>query len=145
MATNSTTVKLTIKITSFILKLLVNIFVYIVIILLTINFSRIAYDFTYQLYGPVTVDAAPGTDMIFVIQDGDSTMNVATKLENQLLVKNKYAFYLKSKLQKVVIMPGSYALNSSMTYDEIINIITDYGASIKEDEASDTKEGTGTD
>lgn len=142
MATNSTTIKLTLKIASFVLKLLVNLFFYIIIVILTINVSKMALDFTYQLYGPVTMEAAPGTEVMFEIQKGDSTMDVASKLENRLLIKNKYAFYLKNKLEKSVIMPGSYTLNTSMTYDDIITLITDNSASV---DGEETDSGTDTD
>jgi UPF0755 protein len=144
MATNTTTVKLTLKITSLVLKLLVNILFYVVVVILTINFSKMAYDFTYQLYGPVSVDQAPGTDIIIEIQKGDSTMDVAKKLELKMAIKNKYAFYLKTKLEKSVIMPGTYAINTSMTYKEILAVITDLSASLNSDgKASD--EDTNTD
>jgi UPF0755 protein len=31
-------------------------------------------------------------------------------------------------------MPGTYIINSSMTYDEILDIITDYSKSVIQDE-----------
>ncbi len=146
MAANNTTMKLTIKIASLILKLLVNIFFYILVVILIINFSRMAYDFTYQLYGPVGVDPAPGTDIIIEIQKGDSTMDVASKLEVKMAIKSKYAFYLKTKLEKSVIMPGTYAINTSMNYKEILAVITDYSASlVQEEETSDTGTDTNSD
>jgi UPF0755 protein len=54
-------------------------------------------------------------------------------------IKNKYSFYLKAKLEKDVIMPGTYELSSDMTYEEIMSIITDYSASIiKDPDAKET-------
>ncbi|MDD3173616.1 MAG: endolytic transglycosylase MltG [Herbinix sp.] len=141
MATKSTTLKLTLKVTGFVTRLLLNIIFYILVIILIVNVSKLAYNFTYQLYGPVTVEQAPGTDIIFQVKEGESTMDIASKLELNLAITNKYAFYLKAKLQKSVIMPGTYKLNSSMTYDDIITVITDYSNSIIKD---DTKTGTKT-
>jgi UPF0755 protein len=143
MAANSTSVKLTMKVTSFVLRLLLNIMFYILIVIVIINVSKAAFDFTYQLYGPVTVEKAPGTDVIFQIIKGDSTMDVASKLEANVLIKNKYAFYLKLKLEHSVIMPGTYKLNTSMTYDQILSVITDYTQSLIKDE--DTEADTKTD
>jgi UPF0755 protein len=137
MATKSTTVKLTLKITSFVLRLLLNIMFYILVVFLVINVSKKAYEFTYQLYGPDTVDEAPGREIIFQIKKGESTMDVASKLELNLAIENKYSFYLKTKLQNLVIMAGTYIINSSMTYDEILAIITDYSASIIKEEAEE--------
>lgn len=142
MATNTTRVKLTIKITGLVLRLLANIFFYILVVILIINISRMAYDFTYQLYGPVSMDVAPGTDIIIEIQKGDSTMDVASKLEVKAAIMNKYAFYLRTKLEKSTIMPGTYAINTAMTYKEILAVITDYSASLVKDGEAD---GTGKD
>jgi UPF0755 protein len=144
MATNNASVKLTFKIASFILRLLVNIFFYIIIVILIINVSKMAYDFTYQLFGPVAMEQAPGTDIIIEINKGDTSMNVASKLEMKLAIRNKYAFWLKTKLQKSVLMPGTYEVNTSMTYSEILAVITDLSASLTKDEEG-TPAGTGTD
>lgn len=134
MATKSTAAKLTLKITSFILRLLLNIMFYIVVVVLIINVSKKAYEFTYQLYGPATVDEAPGREIIFEISKGDSSMDIASKLELNRAIENKYSFYFKIKLSEYVIMPGTYKINSSMTYDEILTIITDYSASLVQEE-----------
>ncbi len=149
MANKSTTVKLTIRITSFVLRLFLNIMFYILVVILIVNASKYVYEFTYQLYGPDTVHA-PGTGkpIIFQIKKGESTMDVANKLENNLAIENKYSFYLKAKLEKDVIMPGTYELSTDMTYDEILAVITDYSASIiqdTEDGGTGTEDGSGTD
>lgn len=135
MATKSTAVKLTLKITSFILWILMNVIFYILVVILIVNVSKAAYNFTYQLYGPDTVDDPPGREIIIQIKKGESSMDVASKLEMNRAIENKYSFYVKTKLQKSTIMPGTYVISSAMTYDEILDIITDYSKSIvKEDE-----------
>ena len=134
MATRSTAVKLTLKVTSFIVRMLLNIFFYILVVILIINVSKYAYTFTYQLYGPDTVDEAPGREIVFQIKKGESKMDIATKLELNHAIKNKYSFYLKTKLQEYVMIPGTYIINSSMTYDDILDVITDYSKSIVKDE-----------
>ena len=107
-----------------------------------INFSKYAYTFTYQLYGPDTVDVAPGREIVFQIKKGESKMDIATKLELNHAIKNKYSFFLKTKLQEYVIMPGTYVINSSMTYDEILSVVTDSSNSIVKDEEDDTENGS---
>lgn len=125
-----TSVKLTLKISSFVLRLLLNVTLIILVVVFTIYGSKMAYNFTYQLYGPVTVDPEPGRQTYIEISKGESTMDVASKLELYRVIANKYSFYIKAKLQGEVIMPGKYEVNSSMTYDEILDIITDYSKSI---------------
>lgn len=137
MASSSTFFKVTFKITSFILRLLLNIIFFVLVVVLVIYGSRTAYNFTYQLYGPVTVDPEPGRKVYIEIGKGESTMEVARKMELYRVIRNKYSFYLKTKLQNEVIMPGKYEVNSAMTYDEILDVITDYSKSLVQTEKID--------
>ena len=140
MAINYTSEKLSLKIASFALRILLNVVFYAFAVFLIINVSKLTYDFTYQFYGPVAVSSAPGTEIPIEIQKGDSTMDVATKLETNLAIMNKYVFYMKAKLQDVVIMPGTYKINNSMTYDEILSSITDISNSTTKE--NNTKKGS---
>ncbi|HWT75475.1 MAG TPA: endolytic transglycosylase MltG [Mobilitalea sp.] len=143
MTNNSPAIKLTLQISSFIVKLLLNIMFYIIVVIAIVNFSKMAYEFTYQLYGPDTVDpVGTGRQIIFQIKKGESTMDIASKLEVNRAVKSKYSFYLKTKLNNYAIMPGTYQISSDMTYDQILAVITDYSASIIKEK--DTGTGTGT-
>ncbi len=141
MTNKSATMKLTLKVTSFIARLLLNVAFYILVVVLIINFSKIAYDFTYQLYGPVTVsEKGKGTTVELNIDKGESTMDVASKLEVNRVIKNKYSFYLKTKLGSYVLMPGIYEVSTDMTYNEILNVITDLSNS--SDTAENSEEGS---
>ncbi len=135
MAGKSTSMKVTFKVVSFILRLLLNILFYIMVIILIVNVSRKTYDFAYQLYGPVTVDQAPGREKPIQVKKGESTMDIAGKLELNRLIVDKNSFYVKAKFQDAVIIPGTYMLNTAMTYDEILDTITDYSRSIIQEEA----------
>ncbi|CUH93161.1 endolytic transglycosylase MltG [Herbinix luporum] len=139
MATSSTSNKMTLKLSRLILRFLLNITFVILVLILVIYGSRAAFDFTYQLYGPVTVDREPGRTVPIQINKGESSMDVASKLELNRIIVNKNSFYFKLKLQNRVIMPGTYEVNSSMTYDEILDIITDYSKSIVQNEETDSE------
>ncbi len=140
MSSSSTSIKLTLKISSFILKGLLNIIFVILIVILVIYGSRTAFNFTYQLYGPVSLDEEPGRTIPIRINKGESSMDIAGKLELNRVIVDKYSFYFKAKLQNEIIMPGTYRVNSSMTYDEILDIITDYSKSEVQDTIVDTEE-----
>ncbi|MGB8450693.1 MAG: hypothetical protein WCD89_00035 [Anaerocolumna sp.] len=124
MTSKPTSAQLVLKITSFILRLLLNILFYTIVVILIVRASKITYDFCYEIFGQVTVTGEPGRDIEIQISKGESTMNVASKLELKRIIVNKYSFYMKAKLKKFTIMPGTYALNTSMTYDDIFAIIT---------------------
>lgn len=135
MSTKTANVKIALKIASFILRLTLNTLFYVLVIYLVVQLSTEAYSFSYQIFGNVAVDEAPGREREIQIRKGESTMSVANKLEVTHMVKNKYAFYLKVKLKEVSIMPGTYLLNSSMTYDEILDVITDQANSLEPEES----------
>lgn len=130
MASSSTSLKLTLKISSFILRLLLNIIFAVTVVIFVIYGSQKAFDFTYQLYGPVTVEQEPGRNIPIQINKGESTMDIASKLELNRVIVDKNSFYFKTKLQSKLIMPGTYRLNSSMTYNEVLDVITDYSKSL---------------
>ena len=140
MATKSTSVKATLKITSFIIRLLMNIMFYVLVAFLIVNVSKQAFQFTYEIYGPVTAENKPGSDILIQIKKGESTMDVASKLEVNRAIVNKYSFYIKTKIDDVVIMPGTYEINSSMTYNDILEVITDHSKSLIQDQDIDIEE-----
>lgn len=142
MVSKSTNLKVTLKISSFILRLLLNIAFYVLVAVLIIIVSREAFKFTYQIYGPDTVDQAPGREIVFEIKKGEATMDVASRLELNRAIENKYSFYVKTKLQNLSIMPGTYKISSSMTYDQILDVITNYKESIVQTEDPDAGKET---
>ena len=95
--------------------------------------AGMSYDFAYQIFGNVAVEAPPGRDVKVTILKGESSMNIASKLESAKVVVDKYSFYLKLKLKEYNIMPGTYELNTSMSYDEVLDVITDYSNSIEQE------------
>ncbi len=113
---------------------------YMLIIFAISRMCMYAYDFSYQVFGNVTASEAPGTDVEFTVNDSESTMSVASKLEYNKLIVNKYSFYLRAQLNASgsagkPILPGTYNLNTSMNYDEILSAITDPEMAANEKEA----------
>jgi UPF0755 protein len=140
MTSRPTTAQLVLKVTSFIIRTLLNILFYLAVIYLITTVSKEVYNFCYQIFGQVTMDQEPGRDVEIQVKKGESSMNVASKLETNKIIVNKYSFYVKTKLMKHTIMPGTYNLNTSMTYDEIFALIT-----VPSTEESDGEADEGTD
>lgn len=110
-----------------IIQILFNILFYVVLVMLVVKASTWTYDFAYQIFGNVTVDSAPGELATIEIKEGEGTRTIAADLEKNGLVVNKDSFYIRAKLTtgaKKPILPGTYTLNSSMTYDEILAVLT---------------------
>ena len=112
----------------FLFSMVTNIVIYLVIIVFAVQLCSAAYEYAYQIYGDVAVSSEPGTDVSLKIESGDSSMTVARRLWDNRVIKNQYTFYLRTKLSTGAskpILPGRYTFNTSMTYDDIIKMITD--------------------
>lgn len=122
--------------TGTILQILLAAIFYIIIVIAMTKAVKYAYDFSYQIFGDVSVEAVPGNDVQVQILKGESTLNIASKLELSKVIVNKYSFFIKVKLEKRDIMPGTFIVNTSMSYDELLDVITDYSKSLDKDETT---------
>jgi UPF0755 protein len=130
--------KIVITSAKFVLNLLINLVFYILLVLVVIKLSTAAYDFAYQVYGKVSVEAAPGKDVKFQIKQGEATLDIAKKLERNKIILNKYSFFLRAKItitSETPLLPGTYTLNTSMTYTDIIYRLTGVTTGEEEDQA----------
>ncbi len=132
--------KMLLRMTGGVLQICINIIFYAAVVIMIIKAADFSYDFAYQVFGDVSVEAAPGRDVKVQILKGETSMNIAAKLEDSRVVVNKYSFYLKTKLKEYDIMPGTFILNTSMSYDEVLEVITDYSKSIDEEESVEAVE-----
>lgn len=61
---------------------------------------------------------------VITVQQGDATANIATKLQNEKIIKNAQAFTLYVRLNGVNnLQAGSYRLSSAQSVPEIVSII----------------------
>lgn len=136
LAENIGTKKVLLNVVKTIMSLLLSAIFYMLVIFAVSKACTVTYDFMYQIFGEVSVQNAPGTDLDFTISEGESTMSVASRLEYGKLVVNKYSFYIRAKLDTAGagILPGTYELNTSMTYGEILSVITNASAAEGTDE-----------
>jgi len=107
-----------------VIHIFLNIIFYMVIVYLVIKASHYAYDFAYQVFGSVSVTKNSGYTAEVTIGKGESTMEVANMLDAKKIIVNKYSFYLRAKLTKQNILPGTYKVSSDMDYDRIFKVIT---------------------
>lgn len=147
MASRSQTSKLVLRISSFVIQVLLNILFYVIVVMLIAKFSGVAYDFAYQVFGEVAAAEAGETvkDVTITIKKGESTMSIASKLEMNRVIENKYSFYLRAKLFQANIKTGKYMVNASMSYGEILDQITNYDNNLDKDEDEQDKTSSSTD
>lgn len=135
LAENTGQAKTVLGIIKALMGILLSVIFYMLVIIAISKMCKVTFGFMYQIFGEVSVQEAPGTDVEFTINEGESTMSVASRMEYGKLVVNKYSFYIRVKLDTMEtgIMPGTYELNTSMSYGEILDIITDYSEGVSGD------------
>jgi len=123
-------------ISNFILKLLLNVIFYGVLVFLVFKIGTESYKFCYSVFGDVRAVSESNEELLAVvtIKSGESTMGVASKLEDYGLITDKYAFYVKAQLFNYNIMPGAYIVSNNMNYTQILETITDRHKSIVDED-----------
>ena len=109
------------------LYLVINLLVVILVLYGTFYTCRQGYNFCYGIFGPVVAEEAPGQDKIFEVRDGDGMPDVARRLEEEGIITDRYAFYIRTRLMdadKTILKSGVYTLNTSMDYATIITQVT---------------------
>ena len=124
MTAGRRTGRIVLNIFGVVIHIFLNIIFYMVIVYLVIKASHYAYDFAYQVFGSVSVTKNSGYTAEVTIGKGESTMEVANMLDAKKIIVNKYSFYLRAKLTKQNILPGTYKVSSDMDYDRIFKVIT---------------------
>lgn len=109
-----------------ILLVLFNFILYSLLLLAIIWVSKGGYRFAYQVFGAVTVTEAPGEDISITIEPDESVSELAKELENGGVIVNRYSFLVRARLSMADgrgLREGDYILNTSMTYEEILDKI----------------------
>lgn len=119
----SNTSKIVLKMTGSMLQLFVNVIIYTILILLIVRAGGQAYTFAYRIFGSVSMDTI-GMNVTIQIEEDEPEMNVASKLELNKVIPDKYSFYFKMKLSKAELQAGEFVVNTSMDYDEILAVLT---------------------
>ncbi len=96
-----------------------------VAILVIVKAGEKAYDFGFRIFTEEAMSPAPGREVAVTIVQGDSTMDVAKMFEEKGLIRDYKLFYVQKKcsVYDADIKPGFYTLNTSMTADEMFEII----------------------
>lgn len=109
-----------------ILLVLFNLILYSLLLLAIIWVCQGGYRFAYQVFGAVTVAEAPGEDISITIEPEESVSELSKELENGGVIVNRYSFLVRTRLSMADgrgLREGDYILNTSMTYEEILDKI----------------------
>lgn len=92
----------------------------LLIFILTQGFSA-AYNFSYKLFTDIPYKLTADSMKDVTIEDGSNVVDVATRLEAEEVVENRYIFIARVYVggYKNEIKAGTYKLNAAMSPDEI--------------------------
>ena len=114
----------------------------VIIVLIIIGVYKLctaAYDFGFQIFADIPVaTTGDGRTVNVIISDNMDEKDVANLLEEKGLVKNATIFYIQEKLsltdEELSIVSGTYELNTAMTAEEMIEILTGTNEEEEEEE-----------
>jgi len=100
----------------------------VVLVVLAIVLTRLggkAYEFGFRIFTEEPMSAEPGRDIQITVSKSDGTSEVAEMLEEKGLIRDAKLF----RVQKILSMydgdihPGIFTLNTSMTADQMLEVL----------------------
>ena len=84
------------------------------------------YDFGYKIFTDTPMSLEPGRDVTIIVNEGSSTKQVGDLLQENKLIKDASVFVVQEKLSEYAgeMKPGVYVLNTSMTAEKMIAIMS---------------------
>ena len=98
----------------------------IVIAMLIAKYSKVAYNYGYQVFNQTPVSSGTGRTVSFTVGNGDSASDIAEKLSSVGLITDKTLFRIQERFSEYHGMeqPGTYELSTSMTPEEMLEIMS---------------------
>ncbi len=117
-----------------IINVVVHILATLLIIILIYAGAMRCYDFGYRIFTDTPMALEPGRDVTVIINEGNSTNQIGTLLKENGLIKDVAVFVVQEKLSEYAgeIKSGVYVLNTSMTTEEMIAVMS--GNMVEEEE-----------
>lgn len=106
--------------------------------------AAIAYDYGYRVFKEEPVAESPGVDITVEITVGKTPLQIGEILQSKGLIRDAKLFYIQNLLSqyKDRMKPGVYVLNTSMTMQEMMGVMSPQTEETEEDESSEEAEGT---
>lgn len=96
-----------------------------VVLMFIYRYSLMAYDYGYRIFGEEPVDEEPGRDVTIEVAESDDAQDIGLMLEQKGLIRDSKLFVIHEKLSgsETGIASGTYELNTTMTVDEMLDIM----------------------
>lgn len=121
-----------------ILSVVFQIMVTLMVIILIYAGAMKCYDFGYKIFTDTPMSLEPGRDVTVIVNEGSSTRQVGDLLEENRLISDATVFVVQEKLSEYAgeMKPGVYVLNTSMTAEKMIAVMS---GNLEEEKEEETK------
>ena len=98
----------------------------IIIVMLVYKWSMTAYEYGQRVFNEPPMSVGSGRTATVVVSEGDTAKEIGAKLEKSGLIRDATLFRIQEMLSayKDELMPGTYELNTSMTTEEMMEIMS---------------------
>lgn len=98
----------------------------IIIVMLVYKWSLTAYEYGQRVFNEPPMTAGNGRAVTVVVEEGESAKEIAEDLEMNGLIRDANLFRVQEMLSayKGKMKPGVYELNTSMTSEEMMAIMS---------------------
>ncbi|MCR5156278.1 MAG: endolytic transglycosylase MltG [Butyrivibrio sp.] len=113
----------------------------IIVVMLIMRYSKLAYNYGYHIFNQTAVSSGTGRTVTFKVGQGDSVSTIADNLSSVGLITDRTLFRLQERFSEYhgKEKPGTYELSTAMTPDEMLAIMS--GGSETEEGGSDAESG----
>lgn len=123
------------------IRIAFSILLILLVVYATIEVAGIGYDFGYRAFTEPAMEKEPGRDVMIHIKEEMSDSQIAEMLKNKGLIRNDKLFVVQLKLYAYSgkLQPGLYVLNTSMTPQDMMVILSTV---VEETEETEETEST---
>ena len=98
----------------------------IIIVMLVYKWSLTAYEYGQRVFNEPPMTMGEGRTVTVIVEEGDGAKEIGATLEKNGLIRDAGLFRIQEMLSayKDKMKPGAYELNTSMTTDEMMMIMS---------------------
>ena len=98
----------------------------IIIVILVYKWSLTAYEYGQRVFNEPPMTVGDGRTVTVIVEDGEGAKEIGATLENLGLIRDADLFRIQEMLSayKDKMKPGAYELNTSMTTEEMMAIMS---------------------
>ena len=98
----------------------------IIIVMLVYKLSLTAYEYGQRVFNEPPMTTGEGRTITVIVEEGDGAKEIGATLEQYGLIRDADLFRIQEMLSayKDKMKPGAYELNTSMTTDEMMQIMS---------------------